>query len=79
MAMEGIYAVRFISAEEAWESFATEYLTDELKAAFPENPLTDSFNYQVTISLNANTKKVREQINRLEGVRHTSNLYELKE
>ena len=77
--MEGIYAVKFISAEEAWESFATEYLTEELKAAFPENPLADSFNYQVTISLNANTKKVREQINRLEGVRHTSNLYELKE
>ncbi len=77
--MEGIYAVRFISAEEAFESFAKECLTEELAASFDENPLADSFSYRVTIKLNADTAKIREQIAELDGVRKISNQYELKE
>ncbi len=77
--MEGIYAVRFISAEEAFESFAKQYLTEELAASFDENPLADSFSYRVTIKLNADTAKIREQIAELDGVRKISNQYELKE
>lgn len=77
-AMDGVCAIRFVSADDAWESFTTQYLTEELKSAFPENPLKDSSSYRVTVRLNADTRKVREQIEQIDGVRHLSNLYELK-
>lgn len=78
-AMKGIYSIRFVSGEEAWETFANEYLTDELKASFSGNPLANSDSYRVTIKLNANTKEVRNQISNLEGVSKVSNLYESDE
>lgn len=77
-AMNGVSSVEFITADEAWNTFATEYLTEDLAASFTENPLADSSNYHVTISLTADTEKIRERIGQLTGVRHTSDLYEIK-
>lgn len=77
--MDGVYAIRFISADEAWDTFSGKYLTEELIASFTENPLADSFSYRVTVSLSADTKEIRSRIEQLEGVRKTSNLYELDE
>lgn len=41
--------VHFVSAEEAWESFKTDYL-GEYADGFTENPLADSANYQIYLS-----------------------------
>lgn len=41
--------VHFVSAEEAWESFKTEYL-GEYSDGFTENPLADSANYEIYLS-----------------------------
>lgn len=41
--------VHFVSAEEAWESFKTDYL-GEYADGFTENPLANSANYQVYLS-----------------------------
>ena len=41
--------VHFVSAEEAWESFKTEYL-GEYADGFTENPLADSANYQIYLN-----------------------------
>jgi len=41
--------VGFISADEAWESFKTEYL-GEYSDGFTENPLADSAHYEVYLS-----------------------------
>ncbi len=76
--MPGISAVRFISADEAWQTFQQEFLPD-LGAQFPENPLKDSYNYQVTIRLDADTQEVRRQIEQLDGVRLVSDLRETRE
>lgn len=77
-AMGGVSSVEFITADEAWNTFSAEYLPEDLAASFTENPLADSFNYHVTISLTADTEEIRERIEQLHGVRHTSDLYELK-
>lgn len=44
-----VSSIHFVSAEEAWESFKTEYLR-EYADGFTENPLEDSENYQVYLS-----------------------------
>lgn len=77
--MEEISSVYFTNPNEAWITFSEEYLGEALASCFSENPLKDSANYQVTVKLNADTKKVRNEIERLEGVRLISDLYELKE
>ena len=41
--------VHFVSADEAWESFKTEYL-GEYADGFTENPLADSANYQIYLN-----------------------------
>lgn len=41
--------VHFVSAEEAWESFKTEYL-GEYADGFTENPLANSANYQIYLN-----------------------------
>lgn len=41
--------VNFVSAEEAWESFKTEYL-GEYSDGFTENPLADSANYEIYLN-----------------------------
>lgn len=41
--------VNYVSAEEAWESFKTEYL-GEYQDGFTENPLADSAHYEIYLS-----------------------------
>ncbi|MDE5717702.1 MAG: permease-like cell division protein FtsX [Lachnospiraceae bacterium] len=78
--IEEISSCQYISGDKAWEEFKAAYLTDgddgELTAAFGENPLTDSFNYRVSVRLNADTQAVREQISRLPGVRKITTVRE---
>lgn len=75
----GVSSCRFISGDEAWNEFSSKYLDAELTATFAENPLKDSFNYRLSIRLDADTEKVREEITQLAGVRLAQNLEELKE
>ncbi len=74
----GVSSCRFISGDEAWSEFSSTYLDAGLAASFTENPLADSFNYRLSVRLNADTQKVREDISRLDGVRLVQDLGELK-
>lgn len=76
--IDGVSSCRFISADEAWANFKAEYLNRESAAAFSENPLKDSFNYRLSIRLNADTRTVRNQIRQIDGVRLVQDLSELK-
>lgn len=69
---------RYISGDEAWEQFKTEYLGD-LADSFDTNPLADSFNYEVSVRLGADTQAIRDKISRIEGVRQITTLRELNE
>lgn len=80
-----ISSCQYISGDEAWEEFKAAYLTDEsgtemtdLTAAFSENPLADSFNYRVSVRINADTQAVRDRIGSLPGVRKITTLREAK-
>lgn len=75
----GVSSCRFVSDDEAWNEFSSKYLDAELTATFTDNPLKDSFNYRLGVRLDADTKKVREEIAQLAGVRLVQNLEELKE
>ena len=48
------------------------------EGAFDENPLIDSYNYEVAVELTANTGEIRELIEGIEGVRKVSDLTELE-
>lgn len=77
----GIYSVRFVSADEAWNDFQRSFFSDmeeDIGAAFTENPLKDSFNYDVIVELQADTKAVRNRIAGLDGVRRVTDLKEEK-
>lgn len=76
--ISGVSSCRFVPGDEAWNDFSSKYLDAELTAAFPENPLKDSFNYRLGVRLDADTEKVREEIAQLAGVRLVQNLEELK-
>lgn len=70
--MEGVYSVRFVTSEEAWDVFQNNYFTDEyayLRDMFTENPLISSFNYHVTVRLDADENQIREEVEKLDGVR----------
>ncbi len=71
----GVASYHFVSADEAWAEFKAEYLGD-CAEDFDENPLADSFNYEVSIWLGANTQQVREQISQLDGVRRVTTIRE---
>ncbi len=77
----GIASCRFISGDEAWNEFRTTYLDDVegLADAFSENPLQNSFNYRLSVRLNADTQAIREEISRIDGVRLVQDLSELKQ
>lgn len=77
----GISSCHFVSGDEAWNEFRTTYLddVDGLADAFSENPLKDSFNYRLSVRLNADTQAIRDKISRIEGVRLVQDLSELKE
>ncbi|MCM1121542.1 MAG: permease-like cell division protein FtsX [Eubacterium sp.] len=71
---------QYVSADEAWSYFKKAYLegNSELSLSFTENPLADSFNYQISIRIGADTQEVREQISHLEGVRKVTTIREWK-
>lgn len=74
--MEGVSSCRYISGDEAWKEFKEAYLTPELAESFTDNPLADSANLRVGISLKADVEEIREAIEELDGVRHVSGLWE---
>lgn len=78
-AIPGVYSIRFESADEAWTNFQKEYLSEGMYDLFPENPLKNSFNYHITLKLDADTEEIKEQIGQLDGVRRINDLNELKE
>lgn len=65
--------IRYISGDEAWEQFKDKYLSDdaqlEEQAASMDNPLSRSFNYEVSVRLGADTEAVRDVISRIDGIR----------
>ncbi len=76
----------YVSGDEAWAGFKAAYLTDEngmemteLTSGFRENPLADSFNYRVSVRMNADTRAVREQISQLPGVRKVTTVREAQQ
>lgn len=77
----GIASCHFVSGNEAWMEFRTQYLNgmDGIADAFNDNPLKNSFNYRLSIQLNADTQAVRNEISRIDGVRLVQDLSELKE
>ena len=75
--IDGVSSCRFISGDEAWAEFSAVYLDADTAASFSENPLADSGNYRLSISLHADTDKVRAEIANLAGVRLVQNLKEL--
>ena len=42
--------VRFVSDDEAWETFAADYYGEDYSTGFPENPLEGEDNYEVYLS-----------------------------
>ena len=73
----------YVSGDEAWAEFKAAYLTDEsgteiteLTSTFEENPLADSFNYRVSVRMNADTQAVRDRISQLPGVRKVTTVRE---
>lgn len=77
----GIASCRFVSGDEAWNEFRTKYLgdLDDIADAFTDNPLKDSFNYRLSVCLNADTQAIRDEICHIDGVRLVQDLSELKE
>lgn len=69
---------RYVNADEAWSDFKETFFEEntELSLAFTENPLTDSFNYRVSIRMGADTQAIRDQISRLDGVRKITTIRE---
>lgn len=75
--MPEISSCSYISGDEAWEEFKTSYLSDDIAAAFAENPLKDSDNYQVSVRIGADTQAIRDKISRIDGVRKITTIREL--
>lgn len=63
--------VHFVSAEEAWESFKTEYL-GEYADGFTENPLADSANYQIYLNDVSMQPALVTYLESVEGVRQVN-------
>ena len=67
----GVLKVKFVSADEAWDSFKDEYFGDakELADGFKdENPLSGSDNYEVYMSDVSKQKDVVSYAEKLDGV-----------
>ncbi len=79
LTIPGISSVRFISGDEAWETFRAECLPEDMWDSFSENPLQNSSNYRVAVRLDADTAQIRELIEQLDGVRRIKDLKELEE
>lgn len=69
---EGVLEVKYVSAEEAWESFQQDYFKDNPEAAAgfeDDNPLANSDNYEVYLKSIESQDEVVEFAESLEGVR----------
>lgn len=76
-----ISSCQYVSGDEAWEEFKSAYFSGDPKAEalvadLTENPLADSFNYRVSVRMGADTQAVREQIEKLPGVRKITTVRE---
>lgn len=60
--------MRIDTDEAVQETFCDEYLDDDIKEGFDDNPLKDSANYQVTINFFSDANNVREQIENIENI-----------
>lgn len=70
---------RYVSGDEAWAEFKTKYLDDDMADQFKENPLADSFNYEVSVRLGADTQAIRNRIGQMDGVRRITTIREANE
>lgn len=61
----------FISADQAWESFKTEYL-GEYADGFTENPLANSENYEIYLSDVSRQAELVSYLESIEGVRRVN-------
>lgn len=68
---EGVIEVKYVSGEEAWESYKEEYFGEDAEAltGFEENPLVDSDRFEVYMSSVNNQDKVIKFAKELDGVR----------
>ncbi len=68
----GVSSIKYVSAEEAWESFQSEYFKDnpELADSFAEdNPLANSDHFEVYVDEIEQQQDIVEWIEGLDGVR----------
>jgi cell division transport system permease protein len=63
-----VSAINFVSAEEAWDSFKTEYLGDYADG-FTENPLADSANYEIYLNDVSMQSALVTYLESLDGIR----------
>ena len=71
-AREGVDSIRYISPEEAWESFQVEYFGEmkELAAGFAEdNPLANSASYEIFLTDISRQESFVADLNSMKGVR----------
>lgn len=71
---EGVLEVKYVSAEEAWDSFQGEYFgeSSELAKGWSENPLANSDNYEVYMADVSKQKDVVAYAEGLDGVRRVN-------
>jgi len=75
---EMVDRIEYLSAEEAWENYKKEFLTDELAESFgSDNPLADSASYTVYTTQVEYQKPVAEYLAGIEGVRQVNSSQEL--
>lgn len=74
--MEGVVSCRYIDSDTAWKTFGEEYLTPELMEDFTGNPLEESANFKVGVSLDTDAEQMKVRIGELDGVRRVTGLWE---
>lgn len=62
---------KFVSAEEAWESFSKDYFEgkEDLAQGFVDNPLANSANYEIYLNDVSRQQELVEYLEKLDGVR----------
>lgn len=74
--------IRFISAEDAWKFVQKEYFGDkaeEFLESYPENPMSNSFNYEVYLKNVEDHQELVTYISSIPGVRQINNEAEVAE
>lgn len=68
---DGVIEVKYVSGEEAWESYKQEYFGEDADAltGFEENPLVNSDRFEVYMSSVDNQNGIIEYAGKLDGVR----------